>query len=98
MSVRAELALQIARDYPGQITDVDQHGVTSLDLMLTIPGLFRSQTLLGFSESILYLSKCSQTLNFIFPKKVINKVLRSAPNHLDGTNSHPKYPSILMFM
>ncbi|XP_064995762.1 uncharacterized protein LOC135631794 isoform X2 [Musa acuminata AAA Group] len=49
-----ELALQIARYYPGQITNVDQHGVTSLDLMLTIPGLFRSQTLLGFFESILY--------------------------------------------
>ncbi|XP_064963962.1 uncharacterized protein LOC135612090 [Musa acuminata AAA Group] len=49
-----ELALQIARSYPGQITKVDQHGVTSLDLMLTIPELFRSQTPLDFYESFLY--------------------------------------------
>ncbi|XP_064952881.1 uncharacterized protein LOC103976205 isoform X3 [Musa acuminata AAA Group] len=49
-----ELALQIARYYPGQITNVDQHGVTSLDLMLTIHGLFRSHTLLGFFESFVY--------------------------------------------
>ncbi|CAL9767553.1 unnamed protein product [Musa acuminata subsp. burmannicoides] len=57
ISVHAGLALQIARYYPGQITTIDQHAVTSLDLMLTIHGLFRSQTLLGFFESFVYDSK-----------------------------------------
>ncbi|CAL9081258.1 unnamed protein product [Musa textilis] len=48
------LALEIAEHFPLLITSRNTMAVTPLQLMVTIPGLFRSQMVLGSSESILY--------------------------------------------
>ncbi|URD91347.1 ANK, partial [Musa troglodytarum] len=48
------LALEIAENFPVLITSRNTMAVTPLQLMVTVPGLFRSQMVLGSSESILY--------------------------------------------
>ncbi|RRT50520.1 hypothetical protein B296_00008895 [Ensete ventricosum] len=48
------LALEIAERFPLLITSRNTMAVTPLQLMVTIPGLFRSQMVLGSFESILY--------------------------------------------
>ncbi|CAL9202310.1 unnamed protein product [Musa hybrid cultivar] len=47
------LALAIAKDFPLLITSRNTMAVTPLQLMVTVPGLFRSQMVLGGFESIL---------------------------------------------
>ncbi|THU45518.1 hypothetical protein C4D60_Mb02t18760 [Musa balbisiana] len=48
------LALEIAQRFPLLITSRNTMAVTPLQLMVTVPGLFRSQMVLGCFESILY--------------------------------------------
>ncbi|XP_064994307.1 uncharacterized protein LOC135630922 isoform X4 [Musa acuminata AAA Group] len=48
------LALEIAERFPLLITSRNTMAVTPLQLMVTVPGLFRSQMVLGCFESILY--------------------------------------------
>ncbi|CAL9767552.1 unnamed protein product [Musa acuminata subsp. burmannicoides] len=48
------LALEIAEHFPLLITSRNTMAVTPLQLMVTVPGLFRSQTVLGSFESILH--------------------------------------------
>ncbi|CAL9767546.1 unnamed protein product [Musa acuminata subsp. burmannicoides] len=48
------LALEIARQYPELITSRNADAVAPLQLMVTIPGLFRSQMALGSLESFLF--------------------------------------------
>ncbi|CAD5194417.1 unnamed protein product [Musa acuminata subsp. malaccensis] len=51
------LALEIARQYPELITSRNADAVAPLQLMVTIPGLFRSQMALGSLESFLFRCK-----------------------------------------
>ncbi|URD91348.1 ANK [Musa troglodytarum] len=48
------LALEIARQYPELITSRNEEAVAPLQLMVTIPELFRSQMVLGSLESFLF--------------------------------------------
>ncbi|URD90812.1 ANK [Musa troglodytarum] len=48
------MALEIAKEFPVLITSRNTMAVTPLQLMVTVPGLFRSQMVLGCFESILY--------------------------------------------
>ncbi|URD89100.1 Ankyrin repeat-containing protein [Musa troglodytarum] len=59
------LALEIAEHFPLLITSRNTMAVTPLQLMVTIPGLFRSQMVLGSSESILYNFKWALLFPFI---------------------------------
>ncbi|KAJ4746447.1 Ankyrin repeat-containing protein [Rhynchospora pubera] len=49
-----ELALQIAEEYPEQMTSRNSQAVTPLQLVVTIPEAFRSQLRLGSVESLIY--------------------------------------------
>ncbi|WOL19540.1 hypothetical protein Cni_G28338 [Canna indica] len=48
------LALEIAKQYPAQITSRNDIAVTPFQLMVTIPEAFRSQLVLGLLDSVLY--------------------------------------------
>ncbi|URD87270.1 Ankyrin repeat-containing protein [Musa troglodytarum] len=48
------LALQIAKHYPSQIESRNEHALTPLQLLVTIPEAFRSQVVLGVLDSFIY--------------------------------------------
>ncbi|THU45523.1 hypothetical protein C4D60_Mb02t18810 [Musa balbisiana] len=48
------LALQIAIEYPSQIVSRNEHALTPLQLLVTIPEAFRSQVVLGALDSFIY--------------------------------------------
>ncbi|RRT50517.1 hypothetical protein B296_00008896 [Ensete ventricosum] len=48
------LALQIAQHYPSQIESRNEHALTPLQLLVTIPEAFRSQVVLGALDSSIY--------------------------------------------
>ncbi|XP_064950790.1 uncharacterized protein LOC108951177 [Musa acuminata AAA Group] len=54
------LALKIAKKYPQLIMSRNDAAVTPLQLMVTIPGLFRSQTNLGTFEAVIYKRECKR--------------------------------------
>ncbi|CAL9081248.1 unnamed protein product [Musa textilis] len=52
------LALKIAKAYPHLITSRNDAAVTPMQLMVTVPGLFRSLTNLGPLEAAIYKCEC----------------------------------------
>ncbi|THU45522.1 hypothetical protein C4D60_Mb02t18800 [Musa balbisiana] len=48
------LALQIAKNYKSQIESRNEHALTPLQLLVTIPEAFRSQVVLGALDSFIY--------------------------------------------
>ncbi|CAL9081262.1 unnamed protein product, partial [Musa textilis] len=52
------LALQIAQEYPHQIDSRNEHALTPLQLLVTIPEAFRSQVVLGALDSFIYDCEC----------------------------------------
>nr|XP_018677642.1 PREDICTED: uncharacterized protein LOC108952129 [Musa acuminata subsp. malaccensis] len=61
------LALEIAERFPLLITSRNTMAVTPLQLMVTVPGLFRSQMVIGGFESILHDCKCCPASSFNAP-------------------------------
>ncbi|XP_064952868.1 uncharacterized protein LOC135608595 [Musa acuminata AAA Group] len=73
------LALAIAKDFPLLITSRNTMAVTPLQLMVTVPGLFRSQMVLGGFESIL--------LDFIPLEKDSDRTRRRDEEEASGSSN-----------
>ncbi|CAL9205805.1 unnamed protein product [Musa hybrid cultivar] len=68
------LALEIAERFPFLITSRNTMAVTPLQLMVTVPGLFRSQMVLGGLESMLH-NLCPRTRHLEKIKRTHGKAL-----------------------
>ncbi|CAL9081260.1 unnamed protein product [Musa textilis] len=95
------LALQIAKHYPSQIESRNEHALTPLQLLVTIPEAFRSQVVLGVLDSFIYdwihLEEDSNKMNESDEEVALNRSRIGVAQDDDGDHSprafRSKFPS-----